>query len=312
MFQPLDFNFSLSPFSKTSRIIYPKPTEFNNRNCLHNLRMEETTRTSIRRKAKPYVPPDALLEKKRATDRQSQRVVRERTKKYIAHLENMVEVLQKNQQDERLQLLTDQCNRLLEENEQLRGAILSIKRAVQGLEQLDSVKNNFTKTQNSLAASEKITLPAYTSPSFSDGQSQSPIQPCPKTASIPLSFPLIEPLDTIFPSPISDADIEDPHVFVVVSNLLRQAETCNVLTMDLNKDADIVIRAIVHGWSNVEQNCQLDPAWQILRRIDEQVMFRLGSIERLAILRIARLKLLQVCFPVLNSNKDWRVNSFKA
>ena len=151
--------------------------------------MAEDERTSINRKAKAHVPPDAVLEKKRATDRQSQRVVRERTKKYIAHLENMVEVLQKNQQDERLQLLTDQCNRLLEENEQLRSAILSIKRAVQGVEQLDSVKNNFTETQNSLVASEKTTLAAYTSPSFSDGQGQSPIQPCPKTASIPLNFP---------------------------------------------------------------------------------------------------------------------------
>jgi hypothetical protein len=274
--------------------------------------MAETTRTSIRRKGKAHVPPDALLEKKRATDRQSQRVVRERTKKYIAHLENMVEVLQKNQQDERLQLLTDQCNRLLEENEQLRSAILIIKRAVQGVEQLDSVKNNFTETQNSLSALEKTILPAYTSPSFSDGQSQSPIQPCPKTASIPLNLPPIEPSDRIFPSPPSDPDIEDPHVFVVISNLLRQAETCNVLTMDLNQDADIVIRAIVHGWSNVEQNCQLDPAWQILRRIDEQVMFRLGAIERLAILRTVRLKLLQVCFPTLNSDKYQIVDSCKA
>lgn len=276
--------------------------------------MVETTRTSIRRKAKAHVPPDALLEKKRATDRQSQRVVRERTKKYIAHLENMVEVLQKNQQDERLQLLTDQCNRLLEENEQLRSAMLSIKRAVKGVEQLDWVKNNFTETQNSLATSEKTTLPAYTSPSFSDNQS-----PCPKTASVPLNFPSnldlsppIESSDRIFPSPNSDTDIEDPHVFVVISNLLRQAETCNVLTMDLNKDADIVIRAIVHGWSNVEQSCQLDPAWQILRRIDEQVMFLLGPIERLAILRTVRLKLLQVCFPTLNSNKVQMVDSCKA
>ena len=74
--------------------------------------------------------------------------------------------------------------------------------------------------------------------------------------------------------------------------------------MDLNKDADIVIRAIVHGWRNVEQNCQLDPAWQILRRIDEQVMFRLGPIVRLAILRTVRLKLLQVCFPALLKQKS--------
>ena len=267
--------------------------------------MPETTRTSIRRKAKSHVPPDALLEKKRATDRQSQRVVRERTKKYIAHLENMVEVLQKNQQDERLQLVTDRCNRLLEENEQLRRAILSIKRAVQGVEaeQVDSVNNKFTDTQNALARSETNNLPAYTSPSFSDGQGQSPAQPISTPASMPIALPFssvpslpIVSSDRVFSPPSSE--IEDPpHVFVVISNLLRQAETCIILTIDLDKDTDIVIRAIAHGWAHVEQHCQLDPAWQILRRIDQEVMFCCGSVERLAILRAVRLKLLQVCFP---------------
>lgn len=266
--------------------------------------MPETTRTSIRRKAKNHVPPDALLEKKRATDRQSQRVVRERTKKYIAHLENMVEVLQKNQQDERLQLVTDQCNRLLEENEQLRRAILSIKRAVQGVEaeQPDSVNNKFTETQNALARSETNNLPAYTSPSFSDGQGQSPTQQISTPASMPIALPFssvpslpIGSSDRVFSPPSSE--IEDPpHVFVVISNLLRQAETCIILTIDLDKDTDIVIRAIAHGWAHVEQHCQLDPAWQILRRIDQEVMFCCGAVERLAILRAVRLKLLQVCF----------------
>ena len=266
---------------------------------------ETTTRTSTRRKAKSHVtPPDALLEKKRATDRQSQRVVRERTKKYIAHLENMVEVLQKNQQDERLQLVTVQCNRLLDENEQLRSAILSIKRAVQGVEQLDSANSNFSKTQNALAGSEKNNLPAYTSPSLSDSQGQSPSQPIPTPASMPLAFssssvpsPPSKPSDRVFSIPSSEIEDEESHVFVVISNLLRQAETCTIHSMDLNKDADIVIRAIAHGWAHVEEHYQLDPAWQILRRIDQEVMFCCGSMERLGILRAVRLKLLQVCFP---------------
>jgi hypothetical protein len=217
----------------------------------------------------------------------------------------MVEVLQKNQQDERLQLVTDRCNRLLEENEQLRRAILSIKRAVQGVEaeQPDSVNNKFTDTQNALARSETNNLPAYTSPSFSDGQGQSPAQPISTPASMPIalafssvpSLPIVSS-DRVFSPPSSE--IEDPpHVFVVISNLLRQAETCTILTIDLDKDTDIVIRAIAHGWAHVEQHCQLDPAWQILRRIDQEVMFCCGSMERLAILRAVRLKLLQVCFP---------------
>jgi hypothetical protein len=282
--------------------------------------MPETTRTSMRRKAKSHVPPDALLEKKRATDRQSQRVVRERTKKYIAHLENMVEVLQKNQQDERLQLVTAQCNRLLDENEQLRKAILSIKRAVQGVEveQSDSVNSKFAETQNTLARSEKHPLPVYTSPSFSDGQGLSPAQPISTPASMPFAFaassvpsPPVEPSDRLFSSPPSEVE-DPPHIFVLISNLLRQAENCIILSVDLTKDTDIVIRAIAHGWTHVEQHCQLDPAWQILRRIDQEVMFCCGSVERLAILRAVRLKLLQVCFPICYYNDDRRAHCFKA
>jgi hypothetical protein len=270
--------------------------------------MPETTRTSIRRKAKNHVPPDALRDKKRATDRQSQRAVRERTKKYIAHLENMVEVLQKNQRDERLQLVTIQCNNLLDENEQLRSAILSIKRAVQAVEQLDSANLNCSEAQNTLAGTEKNHVPTYTSPSLSDGQSQSPTQPIQTPASMPYAFPCnsvpsppLEPSDTMsFPS----SDIEDPHVFIVISNLLRQAETCIILSIDLTRDADIVIRAMIHGWAHVEQHCQLDPAWQILRRIDQEVMFCCKPVERLAILRTVRLKLLQVGFPLRQFSSD--------
>jgi hypothetical protein len=270
---------------------------------------ETTTRTSTRRKAKGHVPPpDALLEKKRATDRQSQRVVREWTKKYIAHLENMVEVLQKNQQDERLQLVTARCNRLLEENEQLRSAILSIKRAIQGVEQLDSVNNNFTEIQGALAESEKNNQPAYTSPSISDAQGRSPTQPIPTPASMsfalpssPVSSPPIKPSDRVLSFPSSEIEDQEAHVFVVISNLLRQAETCIINPMDLNKDADIVIRAIAHGWAHVEQHYQLDSAWQILRRIDQEVMFCCGSMERLSILRTVRLKILQVGFPTQNT-----------
>jgi hypothetical protein len=281
--------------------------------------MAETTRTSMRRKAKSHVPPDAVREKKRATDRESQRVVRERTKKYIAHLENMVEVLQQNQQDERLQLLTARCNRLLDENEQLRSAILSIKRAVQGVEQLDSVNKNFTVTQNAASGSEKNSLPAYSSPSFSDGQCQSPPHPIPTPTSMPFACPSssvpsppIDPSNGILSFP--SAEIEDPHVFVVISSLLRQAETCIILSIDLKRDEDIVIRAIAHGWIHVEQHCQLDPAWQILRRIDQDVMYPFGSVERLAILRTVRLKLLQVCFPHLRSDSidAWIAYLFKA
>jgi hypothetical protein len=87
------------------------------------------------------LPTNADLEKKRQTDRASQRVVRERMKNYISHLESLVDTLQKSQQDERLQNMTFQCKQLYQENERLRNVITGISRMVRGVEISDSGKD---------------------------------------------------------------------------------------------------------------------------------------------------------------------------
>ncbi|KAL2869091.1 bZIP transcription factor [Aspergillus lucknowensis] len=57
------------------------------------------------------------------------------------------------------------------------------------------------------------------------------------------------------------------------------------------RDADIAIRAVLHGWDAVSHLYQLDPIWAMLRTADEGVWRACGAVERLSILRIVSLML---------------------
>jgi len=57
------------------------------------------------------------------------------------------------------------------------------------------------------------------------------------------------------------------------------------------RDADIAIRAVLHGWEAVTQKYLLDPVWAVLRLVDQAVFQVLGKNERLALIRLMILML---------------------
>lgn len=57
-------------------------------------------------------------------------------------------------------------------------------------------------------------------------------------------------------------------------------------------DEDIVIRSVLHGWPDVEDHYTLDAGWRALKNIDQNVFNRSGLVERMAILRMMRQKML--------------------
>jgi hypothetical protein len=61
-----------------------------------------------------------------------------------------------------------------------------------------------------------------------------------------------------------------------------------------SRDADIAIRAVLHGWEAVTQKYLLDPVWAVLRLVDQAVFSNCGRTERLAIIRLMIL-MLRVC-----------------
>lgn len=82
---------------------------------------------------------------------------------------------------------------------------------------------------------------------------------------------------------------------VLMSNeLLRQCSRLR-LQNTLNqkaRDADIAIRAVLHGWNAVTEKYALDPVWATLRQADEALFCKcFSSTERLVCLRIVNLKL---------------------
>lgn len=272
------------------------------------------------------------LEKKRETDRESQRAVRERTRKYISHLESMVETLQKSQQDERLQRMAQQCQELRDENEQLKSIFTGIRRMIRGIEvpKTDGNGPNMLRSATSSVAHQHHGAPtkghclaSYSSQNTGLWQSSLPyiaeqrlVQDhvaCHREPSIlsPTSPPLTRGtplLQTYLKSPevrpMSEAtdtseellayEADDAQLFAVIGNALRKAQEAQSLALtsvDPERDADIAIRAIVHGWQAVERCHSLDSAWYLLRYIDQNIFSCCGSVERLAILRLLRLKL---------------------
>jgi hypothetical protein len=91
----------------------------------------------------------ARLEKKRKTDRESQRAGRERTRNYILYLEKLVESLKQGQEDERLQTLTRQFQELRQQNERLMTIFNSIGRLARSADILDVNGNNLSDSTSS-------------------------------------------------------------------------------------------------------------------------------------------------------------------
>lgn len=87
---------------------------------------------------------------------------------------------------------------------------------------------------------------------------------------------------------------------LVISNLWRYAnETLEehfswrgqVDVQDSSSNEDTPIRAVIEGWDAVERTYGLSPSWRILRRIDENLFFACGKVERLAIMLTMHLLL---------------------
>lgn len=79
-----------------------------------------------------------------------------------------------------------------------------------------------------------------------------------------------------------------------MNNMLERGWRTRTLVPSNQKarDADIPIRAILHGWDAVTSIYTLDPIWTILRAVDEAAFsVYCGATERLAVLWVVSLLL---------------------
>jgi hypothetical protein len=288
----------------------------------------------------PRTVSSARLEKKRRTDRESQRAGRERTRNYILHLEKLVESLKKGPGDDRLGTLIQQCQQLREQNERLKATIANIGRLAGSADLLDIARDNPTDSAasplgatsstvtestadyqpavNAVSVMERVTPvvpysnpPSWVEPSlyFEGQQRQEPHSPTSPTGSL-----LPNERNTIFTSsakaqtqitPVADisgavptCENTEATIFESVNNLLTMAELFTAISADPGEDIDIAIRAVRNGWQVTTQTHTLDQGWEVVRQIDEKIFSCCGPIERLAILRMIRLKLRVSEFPI--------------
>jgi hypothetical protein len=284
----------------------------------------------------------ARLEKKRRTDRESQRAGRERTRNYILHLEKLVESLKNGPGDDRLGTLIQQCQQLREQNEQLKAAITSIGRLAGSADLSDITRDNLTDSTTSPLRTTSSTVTESTADQQSAvdasfmTQTAMPLVPCsnpplrvqspsslegqqhqePKSPTSPTGSSLSYDRNTasascaqthtqIMKNPqgadlsgaVLNCENTGVTIFELVNNLLLMAELFTSISTNPSEDVDIAIRAVVHGWQVTAQTHTLDQGWEILRQFDEEIFFSCGSVERLALLLIIRLKLRVSKFP---------------
>lgn len=282
----------------------------------------------------------ARLEKKRTADRESQRAGRERAKNYIRHLEMLVESLQQAQGDDRLKILTEQCQEQREQNERLISIISSIGRLSRSMElpattpwiepnpsttssppvstagaAIESTVDQHPPTVRASGVDLGRPIPAYNNQSLWPQPSMSVMGEQPLTSNpLPIctgsSSPNVYSRTRMNINPVSNIQtqaniMQNPHISAAftttetmvetipeaINNILTEAELFTVISTGPREDADIAIRAVVSGWNTVKRAYTLDQGWEALRRIDQEVFSSCGLIERLAILRVMRLKL---------------------
>ncbi|KAH8706046.1 hypothetical protein BGW36DRAFT_457370 [Talaromyces proteolyticus] len=270
--------------------------------------------------------------KKRETDRQSQRTVRERTKTYISYLEKLVTALGQSKENGQFETLIQQLQKEREEKERLKDTMTSIGKLVRGVEISDCPKSEDAEsTSSSLAVSATTDFKLYdemyrvvASSRGSDtvlygtsSMGELPIQlqvhqqsPGPLPSSLSLSSQLSPILNSglgqtmpsltmsvaptiSLPDELFTNDNDNMSIFSVVDNAINMVQElgASVISTNMLQDADIAIRAVLYGWVETEGWYTLDIGWQLLRQFDKCLFSTAGSVERLAILKLLRLKL---------------------
>jgi hypothetical protein len=274
--------------------------------------------TGTKRK-RPLKLTPSQRERKRAIDREAQRSIRIKTKNYIAHLENLVRVMERNDtagpdgENSRTRELMNQLKQSQDEVRSLRETMLGVQRALSTVlgDSASMSLDSFLQRQSSNSASPpSLTEPhnttSVTAPNQYSTQSQtthiSTSSQAPRNPSIVI-IPTM-PSQSEPPPPLPQDLPERPK-----SNPWRpriEGEMFYYAEYHLNRvyaagpaafgntafDQDITVRAIIEGWAAVEVHHDLDLAWQVIREIDQVVWAACGIVERMAIISFMRRKLL--------------------
>jgi hypothetical protein len=258
-------------------------------------------------------------ERKRAIDREAQRSIRIKTKNYIAHLESLVKAMEQNDShgpegdSNRTKELMNQLRQSQEEVRRLREAMLGVQRVLGGalgdLSKLGATAEGHEARQMSSSASPPS---GNEQASVLGGSFSGPSRPTidtgggafwlPPDSNQPASSTGVASAVTSPPSIHPNRPAKDPsqrfegEMFYYAEYHLSRVYSAPGPGAFSNRpfDEDIIVRAVVEGWPAVEERYPLDLGWQVLQEIDQVIFGDCGVVERMAALRLLRMKLLHV------------------
>ena len=265
---------------------------------------QPSSAASAKRK-RPLKLTASQRERKRAIDREAQRSIRIKTRNYIAHLENLVKVIGESDstgpegENNRTRELMNQLRHSQGEVRRLREALVGVQRAVgTTLGESPAAEQD---TQETRDLSTSVSPPSTMQPAVTVLNRPVP-QPQPKAPtniplpSVPLpsrtELPIIKDLPERPNPDIRQRRVDGEMFYFAEYHVNRVIANGPASFSNEPFDEDIVVRAVLDGWNAVEDHHKLDLGWQALREIDQGVWMDCGVVERLAILRIMRSKLL--------------------
>jgi hypothetical protein len=269
----------------------------------------------------------ATRERKRAKDREAQRVSRERTKAYITHLETVVAELRQSSQKELGSTVEEQFKQQRREIEKLQRTVHKIARLAQSVggsaaaaaaaeagnaraaidkddameedERVEAGRSPEKEQSQPRGREESTASNSHTShkhPSPSSPQdTPSPSDSDAWKEKILHGISPTDPGATSFLSSFMPQTTTTPNMFAALNGVITALQFCHGTKPVLSEaqDDDICIRAVMFGWETVEEH-ELDVVWRAVRTIDRRLYARCRVVERVGMLRILR-GMLVVC-----------------
>lgn len=233
------------------------------------------------------------LERKRASDRESQRATRARTKAYIEHLERITNILAETGSGNGASV-SERLREQYEEIESLKNIIGSIARlanSVQGLSPPSPSSNLNTLESRDQTHPTPPKTPHKGAIQDAAAELNTDHQ---EDVSNPAFHPKQESFQELYPEVDVTCSDQDRDYFEALNQALVMIEDYGKRHRFSSPDVDddITIRAVLHGWPAAEAKNPFDIGWQLLRNLDCGLFFRSGPVERIATLRLIRSMLM--------------------
>jgi hypothetical protein len=253
--------------------------------------------------------PDRL-ERKRATDPETQCAIRAKTKSHIEHLKSTVQRYEQSTGDDLTRELAAKVSERHLEISRLRDVVKNAHKilafAISGEDANEENDPRHLPSNGDVPGQAIEASPAWTA----DGLSNAPDRAsssnvphddisnvpsnlhegtAPETAARQPTQPSLPPSENPLACGEGDGNCLEL-LSTETTNLQNDTSFCPLTSAE--EDEDVAIRAIFASWDSTEERHRLGPVWKLLKALDQGLFYRSGPVERVAVLRLMRSMLL--------------------